>query len=104
MFVPQTGMTAPTIEFPDWPGVSDTSLKLRFMKGIFLTNLIGNPGVSVPVGYDNNHLPIGLHLMGQHWGDAAVLRLAHALEVHHLKHQPPEHVHHVDFNSRSGLV
>ena len=35
----------------------------RMMKYIFLGNLLGLPGISLPVGYDDNtNLPIGLHL------------------------------------------
>jgi aspartyl-tRNA(Asn)/glutamyl-tRNA(Gln) amidotransferase subunit A len=46
-------------------------------------NLAGLPGVSVPCGLSTEGLPVGLQLMGRHWGEADILRLAHAYEQAH---------------------
>src|ERR1044072_4538055 len=43
-----------------------------------MANLAGVPGVSVPCGLSDAGLPIGFQLMGPHWGEATILRLAHA--------------------------
>jgi aspartyl-tRNA(Asn)/glutamyl-tRNA(Gln) amidotransferase subunit A len=43
-------------------------------------NLAGIPGISVPCGLSAENLPIGLQLVGPHWSEAALLRLAHAFE------------------------
>jgi aspartyl-tRNA(Asn)/glutamyl-tRNA(Gln) amidotransferase subunit A len=43
-------------------------------------NLAGMCGISVPCGFDNAGLPIGLQLMGPHLGEETVLRAAHAYE------------------------
>ena len=43
-------------------------------------NLAGMCGISVPCGFDNGGLPIGLQLMGPHLGEATILRTAHAFE------------------------
>lgn len=43
-------------------------------------NLAGNCGISVPCGYDQVGLPIGLQLVGPHLGEAAILRTAYAYE------------------------
>ncbi|MCS6828540.1 MAG: aspartyl/glutamyl-tRNA amidotransferase subunit A, partial [Caldilinea sp.] len=43
-------------------------------------NLAGMCGISVPCGFDRNGLPIGLQLMGPHFGEEIVLRVAHAYE------------------------
>ena len=44
-------------------------------------NLGGICGVSVPCGFMSNpKLPVGLQLLGQPFGEAAMLRLAHAYE------------------------
>jgi aspartyl-tRNA(Asn)/glutamyl-tRNA(Gln) amidotransferase subunit A len=48
-----------------------------------MANLAGVPGISVPCGLSSNGLPIGLQLMGRHWGEATILRLAHAYEQAH---------------------
>ncbi|MBV8857317.1 MAG: Asp-tRNA(Asn)/Glu-tRNA(Gln) amidotransferase subunit GatA [Acidobacteria bacterium] len=48
-----------------------------------MANLAGIPGVSVPCGLTPSGLPVGFQLMGRHWGEADILRLAHAYEQAH---------------------
>ena len=43
-------------------------------------NLAGMCGISVPCGFDNAGLPIGLQLIGPHLGEERILRAAHAYE------------------------
>ncbi|SRR5579883_5932 len=43
-------------------------------------NLAGLPAISVPCGYDENNLPIGLQVIGPPFGEEIVLRVADALE------------------------
>ncbi|MBF0320539.1 MAG: Asp-tRNA(Asn)/Glu-tRNA(Gln) amidotransferase subunit GatA [Nitrospirae bacterium] len=43
-------------------------------------NLAGVPAISVPCGFDSNALPIGLQLIGRHFGESTILRAAHAYE------------------------
>ena len=43
-------------------------------------NLAGNCGLSVPCGFDQQGLPIGLQLIGPAFGEEAILRAAHAYE------------------------
>jgi len=53
-------------------------------------NLAGIPGISIPCGLSSNNLPIGLQLMGAHWSETTLLRLAHAYEqVHPFTMHPP---------------
>jgi aspartyl-tRNA(Asn)/glutamyl-tRNA(Gln) amidotransferase subunit A len=55
-----------------------------------MANLAGIPGVSVPCGLSYEGLPVGFQLMGPHWGEPAILRLAHAYEqAHPLAARPP---------------
>jgi amidase len=42
-------------------------------------NLTGHPAISVPCG-PKGSLPIGLQLVGRHWQESALFRLAHAVE------------------------
>jgi aspartyl-tRNA(Asn)/glutamyl-tRNA(Gln) amidotransferase subunit A len=53
-----------------------------YMADVFTVpiNLAGVPAISVPCGFAG-HLPIGLQLMGPHFGEATVLRAAHAFEA-----------------------
>ena len=43
-------------------------------------NVWGLPAISVPCGFTQSGLPIGLQIIGSHWGEAKVLQLAHAYE------------------------
>ncbi len=43
-------------------------------------SLAGVPGISVPCGKTSEGLPVGLQIFGPHFGEAQVLRLAHAFE------------------------
>jgi len=47
-----------------------------------LFNVLGQPAVSVPCGFSQSGLPIGMQLVGRPFEDATVLRLAHAYEQH----------------------
>ena len=43
-------------------------------------DLVGVPGISVPCGKTRAGLPIGLQVMGRHFEEATILRLANAVE------------------------
>ena len=43
-------------------------------------DLAGIPGISVPCGETREKLPIGLQILGKHFDESTVLRLAHAYE------------------------
>ncbi|NLK28593.1 MAG: Asp-tRNA(Asn)/Glu-tRNA(Gln) amidotransferase subunit GatA [Clostridiales bacterium] len=43
-------------------------------------NLAGLPAVSLPCGRDKNGLPIGVQLIGKHFGEEDLIRAAHRLE------------------------
>jgi len=43
-------------------------------------DIFGLPAISVPCGFTSSGLPIGLQISGPHWGEPAVLALAHAYE------------------------
>jgi aspartyl-tRNA(Asn)/glutamyl-tRNA(Gln) amidotransferase subunit A len=54
-----------------------------------MANLAGVPGVSVPCGLTPSGLPVGFQLMGRHWGESDILRLAHAYEQAHPLNERP---------------
>ena len=70
-------------------GENNNPLTIQLMKYIFLGNFLGLPGWSVNVGYGSppegqgsrSPVPIGLHFLGQHWGEQHLFRLAHVLEM-----------------------
>jgi aspartyl-tRNA(Asn)/glutamyl-tRNA(Gln) amidotransferase subunit A len=43
-------------------------------------NLAGLPGISLPCGFSERGLPIGLQIMGNHFEEGTVLKTAHAYE------------------------
>jgi aspartyl-tRNA(Asn)/glutamyl-tRNA(Gln) amidotransferase subunit A len=54
-------------------------------------NLAGVPGLAFPVGYDQKNLPVGMQLMGPHFHEELLFRVAHAYQQvtdWHLR-QPP---------------
>jgi aspartyl-tRNA(Asn)/glutamyl-tRNA(Gln) amidotransferase subunit A len=43
-------------------------------------NLAGVPGISVPCGFTPDNLPIGMQLIGKHFDEATILKVAYAYE------------------------
>src|SRR5690606_26922245 len=76
-----TGEAAPAID--DMPGrdapVPGLSTK-RLAPQMQVFNLAGNPAMSVPSGFDEQGLPLGVQLAGRHFDEATVLRAAHAYQ------------------------
>lgn len=48
-----------------------------------IANLTGIPAISVPAGFDDQHLPVGLQLMGNRGQETLLYQVAHAFEVAH---------------------
>jgi aspartyl-tRNA(Asn)/glutamyl-tRNA(Gln) amidotransferase subunit A len=44
------------------------------------TNLAGVPGLAFPVGFDANSMPIGMQLMGPHFREDLIFKIAHAYQ------------------------
>ncbi|MCH8345482.1 MAG: Asp-tRNA(Asn)/Glu-tRNA(Gln) amidotransferase subunit GatA [Chloroflexi bacterium] len=72
--VPTTPVPAPSLDENDL----QTTLTLTRFTGPF--NLTGLPAISIPCGFTNGGLPIGLQLVGRWWDEATVLRAAHAYQ------------------------
>ncbi|KDR95688.1 aspartyl/glutamyl-tRNA(Asn/Gln) amidotransferase subunit A [Peptoclostridium litorale DSM 5388] len=43
-------------------------------------NMAGLPAVSIPCGFDSNGMPIGMQIIGKHFDEAKILRIARAFE------------------------
>ena len=54
--------------------------ELLLLRNTRPVNVWGLPAISVPCGFTSAGLPIGLQIIGPHWEEARVLRLAHAYE------------------------
>ncbi len=84
--------TSPTPAFAFGEKVDDPLA--MYLNDVFTVtaNLAGVPGISVPCGLSSNALPIGLQLLGPHWSEALLFRLAHAYQASHpLNAQPQVH-------------
>ena len=44
-------------------------------------NLAGIPGISIPVGQTKERLPVGMQILGKHFAESTILRVAHAYET-----------------------
>ncbi len=75
--------TTPTTAFKVGEKVDDPLA--MYLNDIFTVtaNLTGLPAISVPGGFDDHGLPIGIQLIGPHWGEETILRAAHAYEQQH---------------------
>lgn len=73
------GPTAPTPAFKLGDKTDDPIT--MYLNDIYTigANLAGLPGISTPCGFVDD-LPVGLHLVGPHWGEETVLRCAHQYE------------------------
>jgi aspartyl-tRNA(Asn)/glutamyl-tRNA(Gln) amidotransferase subunit A len=73
----------PTSPEPAFPigAKSDDPLSM-YLADVFTTtaNLAGLPAVSFPAGFDPAGLPIGVQLVGRHFEESTILRLAHAFQ------------------------
>lgn len=73
------GPTSPTTAFKIGEKMNDP---LTMYANDILTipvNLAGVPGISIPCGFDNG-MPIGLQIIGKHFDEATIYRVAHAFE------------------------
>ena len=72
--------TSPTAAFKLGEKVDDPLS--MYLADIFTVtaNLAGIPGISVPCGETKEKLPIGLQILGKHFDESTILRVAHAYE------------------------
>jgi aspartyl-tRNA(Asn)/glutamyl-tRNA(Gln) amidotransferase subunit A len=81
-------MLTPTVPLPafaidrDGPGTIDGRPVEDdcWMPAMFPFNLTGQPAISVPAGWTEDGLPVGLQIVGRHLADGTVLRAAAAFE------------------------
>lgn len=64
-------------------GVAE-DVRLASTRLVRAINMLGLPGLSVPVGLDKQNLPVGLQIVGRAFDEATVLRVGQAIE-HRLK-------------------
>jgi len=91
LVAPTTPIPAPTIaELKQDPELLRPR-ELLLLRNTRPINVWGLPAISVPCGFTESGLPIGLQIIGPHWGEARVLQVAYAYEQATAWHkrQPP---------------
>ena len=78
----------------EWPrevGGARMTNYLDWMKSCYYITITSHPAISVPAGFTEGNLPVGLQLVGRYRDDFGVLQLAHAFEqaTQVWKHRPP---------------
>ena len=64
---------------------------IDWMRSCWYVTFMANPAISLPAGFTNSGLPVGLQLVGRHRDEWSVLRMAYAFEqaTQHGKRRPP---------------
>jgi aspartyl-tRNA(Asn)/glutamyl-tRNA(Gln) amidotransferase subunit A len=74
------GPTAPTTAFKIGEKMDDPMTMYANDILTIPVNLAGVPGISVPCGFGANGMPLGLQIIGKHFDESTVYRVAHAFE------------------------
>ncbi len=71
------GPTSPTVAFPIGAKAADPVQ--MYLNDIYTipANLAGLPGMSIPCGFGEHNLPVGLHVVGNYFAEARMLAAAH---------------------------
>jgi amidase len=79
------------IEYPTEIAGVEMKDYIEWMKSAYYISITGLPAISVPCGFTEEGLPVGLQIVGRHQHDFEVLQLAHAFERSTLTYQrlPP---------------
>jgi len=80
LVTPTTPLPAPTIAELRANGEALRPAELKLLRNTRPFNVWGLPAISVPCGFTQGGLPIGLQIAGPHWREDLVLRLAYAYE------------------------
>ncbi len=87
------GPVAPTVAWKLGHNASDPLAD--YLADIFTlpASLAGLPGMSIPVGFGEGHLPVGLQLIGNYLQEARLLNVAHQFQLNtHFHNAKPEGV------------
>jgi Asp-tRNA(Asn)/Glu-tRNA(Gln) amidotransferase A subunit family amidase len=81
IITPATGIVAPPVPLAALSeGWSDLSAVTELTRYAFVPNLTGLPAISFPVGYNIDGMPVGMQVIGRHWEELLLLRIAYVAE------------------------
>ncbi len=70
-----------TLEYPTEINGAPMGSYIDWMRSCYYISTIGNPALSVPAGFTQSGLPVGLQIVGRHHDDWGVLQLGQAYEA-----------------------
>ncbi|MCR4401389.1 MAG: Asp-tRNA(Asn)/Glu-tRNA(Gln) amidotransferase subunit GatA [Firmicutes bacterium] len=80
--------TSPTVAFRFGERTEDPLAMYLSDVYTVTANLVGIPAVSIPCGFGEDGMPVGLQILGKHYGEGTVLRVAYAFEQAAGFHKP----------------
>lgn len=80
LITPATPIPAPAIADLKGDPAALRPAELKLLRNTRPFNVWGLPAISIPCGFTQSGLPIGLQIAGPHWREDVVLRLAYAYE------------------------
>jgi Asp-tRNA(Asn)/Glu-tRNA(Gln) amidotransferase A subunit family amidase len=93
LITPTTPIPAPNLkELQDHPDLLRPR-ELLLLRNTRPANVWGLPAISLPCGFTNTGLPIGLQIIGAPWQETSILRLAYAYEQATAWHQRQPRIH-----------
>jgi amidase len=69
-----------TSPFPTRIGDTPMTTYIDWMRSCWYVTFMANPAISVPAGFTETGLPVGVQIVGRHRDEWSVLQLAHAFE------------------------
>ena len=80
--LPVTQVAPFDVNVPYPTEIAGTPMKtyIDWMRSCWYVTFMANPAISVPGGFTENGLPVGLQIVGRHHDEWSVLQLAHAFE------------------------
>ena len=82
LILPTTSDATPTLQQAQIGGPQSVA-----PDNTYFANYYGLPAISIPSGFDEAGLPLGLQIVGPTWGEATVLQLAHTFQQKTKWHQ-----------------
>ena len=74
------GPTTTTVAYHLGEGMDD--VRKTFLDDVLVipVNMAGLPGLNIPIGFNHEHMPIGLHIIGNRFEEAKMYKLGSFIE------------------------
>ena len=91
LVAPATPFTAKPLDVSSGTEDAPKIPLMELLRHSMPANALGLPSLAVPCGFDRDHLPIGMQVIGRPFGEPALLRIGHAYQTKtqwHRMHPP----------------